>query len=66
MYTEYGKKEVEGAYVYNENTELKGEVTITVLYTYARILYRDIIYTCAYNVHTCMNAGAGELPDKYA
>ena len=43
VYTEYGKKEVEGAYVYNENTELKGEVTIMVLYTYVCILYRHII-----------------------
>ena len=32
VYTEYGKKEIEGAYVYNEKAEVKGEVTIKVIY----------------------------------
>ena len=30
VYTKYGKKEVQGMYVYNQKGELKGEVTIKV------------------------------------
>ena len=42
VYTKYGKKEVQGMYVYNQKGELKGEVTIKVTIYFECILIQDI------------------------